>query len=759
MTLKSRVDFQQLRNTMLNDIWGYVDQTGVEYALVGAREGVSVVSLADPENPVEVYWHQGDHSVWRDLKTYGNYAYVTTEAQSGLLIIDLSPLPNGSITTEVYYQGSQNATWKSAHNLYIDENGFCYIFGANRGNGGVIILDIATDPLNPIEVGVFDTWYVHDGYARGNILYLAHIYQGTLSMVDISDKSNPVLLGTALSPSNFTHNIWPSDDNNYVFTTDEVSGAFLTAFNVSDPTNIVEVGKIQSSPGLGIVPHNVHIKENWMITSYYTDGVTIHDVSNPHNMIEVANYDTSPLQNKNTQGCWGAYPFLPSGLVLGTDMEEGLFVLQPNYKLGSYLEGTVSDASNNNPLNAAQVKILAGNQTAQTNFSGNYATGIVGTGNFEVEFSRSLYYPQTHTLSLNEGQHTTFNVSLEPIPSFPCTVIVLDEATNSPIFDAKVRLEVPLHTSNQSSNGLGEAEFNLYYDASYILTAGKWGYNTKCIDVELNEQNNVVTIKLSKGYFDDFSFDFGWTTTSTAESGQWVREIPIGTTINSNPSVDAPYDCGGYAYMTGNGSVNYNFDQVVNGVVTLISPVFDLTDFTDPHVNYWYWYYNSLGANPTPNDTLNISLSNGIETIRIEHKFYPDNHPTEWGFSSIRVLDFITPTENMQLFVQISDFADSPNIAEAAFDYFRITNSNTVNIEISEQRDILAYPNPSQGIFQLSGIDNEDVLTLHDSSGRVVRFTRNETTLDLIHLDSGVYILSVLMKTGQQKVLRILVNK
>ncbi|HKK79161.1 MAG TPA: hypothetical protein VJ933_06010, partial [Phaeodactylibacter sp.] len=39
----------------LNDIWGWTDpETGTEYALVGLREGVSIVSLADRQNVVEV---------------------------------------------------------------------------------------------------------------------------------------------------------------------------------------------------------------------------------------------------------------------------------------------------------------------------------------------------------------------------------------------------------------------------------------------------------------------------------------------------------------------------------------------------------------------------------------------------------------------------------------------------------------------------------------------------------------------------------
>ena len=62
----------------LNDIWGYTDEFGNEYALVGGTKGTSVVDISDPANPVEVFFEPGLESIWRDIKTVGDYAYVTT---------------------------------------------------------------------------------------------------------------------------------------------------------------------------------------------------------------------------------------------------------------------------------------------------------------------------------------------------------------------------------------------------------------------------------------------------------------------------------------------------------------------------------------------------------------------------------------------------------------------------------------------------------------------------------------------------------
>lgn len=757
MTQVGHVNYWQLHQTQLNDIWGYVDETGVEYALVGARHGVSVVSLVNPANPQEVHWHQGDFSVWRDLKTFGNYAYVTTEAQSGLLIMDLNPLPGAAITNETYYQGPAGGTWKSAHNLYIDEEGYAYIFGANRGNGGVIILDIHTDPMNPIEVGVFDNWYVHDGYARGNLLYLAHIYEGTISVVDISDRANPVLLGTANTPSNFAHNIWPSDDSQFVFTTDEVSGAFLAAFDVSDPTNIVEVGRIQSSPGAGVVPHNVHVYQNWLVTSYYTDGVTVHDITRPHNMVEVGNFDTTPLQTIYTQGCWGAYPFLPSQLVLGTDIDEGLFILQPDYKRACYLEGNVKEAGTLNNLPGAKIQIHSHNQHGLSNLDGDYATGIVTPGEHLVTYSKVAYYPQTLSVNLSAGNVTLQDVVLEPIPPFAFKVNVEHAVTGLPILNAHVELKAELITHFAMTDGLGESDFQLFYQETYEVTVGKWGFITSCQNVLIDETTGEITVQLTPGIYDDFTFDFGWTTVNNAERGHWVRDVPNPTEGFANPEVDAPWDCGTRCWVTGNESYNPNFDQVTKGTVTLISPVFDLTGFSDPHVNYWTYYYNFHGPFE-PDDTLHIILSNGLTSVRIDYEAYPDSPMREWIPKSIRVQDFLTPTATMQLFVRISDDEERHNLTEAGFDFFSVSNTSLVQVEeLTTDMQIKLFPNPAQDKVNLQIGQPEEIvqITVVDGTGKILStFKSFVNSIDVSAWNSGVYFVQFTTNQGGLEVIK-----
>ena len=55
LDFQGSIDYDNTRNTRLSDVWGYVDEQGNEYGLVGARKGVAVVDVTDPANPVEVF--------------------------------------------------------------------------------------------------------------------------------------------------------------------------------------------------------------------------------------------------------------------------------------------------------------------------------------------------------------------------------------------------------------------------------------------------------------------------------------------------------------------------------------------------------------------------------------------------------------------------------------------------------------------------------------------------------------------------------
>jgi len=406
----------------LSDVWGYVDETGKEYALVGVYNGLSIVDVTNPLNPVEIFFGPGPESIWRDIKTWGDYAYVSNETGGGVYIVDLSPLPDGDITVTTNFTGN-SYNINTIHNLFIDEFGKLYVFGSNSGEGGAIICDLTQDPMSPVELGRFNDFYLHDGMARGNTLWGAAIYEGDLTAINVTDPSNPYVMGSVSSPSQFTHNAWVSDDGTHVFTTDELSSGFLGAYNVSDLSNMYETDRIRSNSGTDVIPHNVHVYNDFLITSYYTDGITIHDAKYPDKLIEVGNFDTSPhYTGSGYNGSWGAYPFLPSGVILASDIEEGLYILDINYIRGAYLEGMVKDQSSGIPLFDVQIEVIGAGLGTQTAFDGTYEIGTTISGSFDVKFTKTGFIELlVENVQLVNGEIELLDVELETM------IVGLDE--------------------------------------------------------------------------------------------------------------------------------------------------------------------------------------------------------------------------------------------------------------------------------------------------------------------------------------------
>ncbi|MCC6701609.1 MAG: choice-of-anchor B family protein [Fluviicola sp.] len=739
----SHVDYQALHQANLNDCWGYTDETGIEYALVGTTKGTSIVSLADPLNPIEIVWIPGSESIWLDLQVYDDYAYITTEAEDGLLIIDLSPLPASTTLPTTYYFGPSSNPWQSAHDIFIDpDQGWAYICGANRGNGGIIILDIHTNPMVPIEVGEFDNWYCHDAFSQGNKLYGAHISDGLLSVIDVSNRVTPILLGTKITPNAFTHNVWVTSDDQFAVTTDEVTDASITMYDVSNPSSIIELDRIQSSPDLTIIPHNAFIVADTILaTSYYTDGIVIHDMKRPHNLVEIASYDTHPSEASSFEGAWGVYPFFQSGIYLASDITRGLFVLKPQLIQAAYFEGLVIDSISTNPIENVKVEIQNDPQIDFSNFNGEFAVGTVNAGQTMVTFSKIAYYPKTVMVDFVNGQLLLDTIELAPIPPTPITIIVEDLLGN-PIIGADVRIRNAIMDIDDQTNGFGESAMNIYYPGQNTIIVGKWGYVTQCIDQVIDDQTGTVTVQLESGYFDDFSFDFGWTAASVgAISGFWERGRPFYSGSNATPTQDADYDCGYEAFITGNGAYfDSDIDDVDDGTVVLYSPIFDLSTYTDPHVNFVRFFFNYFGPNQV-NDSMQVFLSNGTQTELIDF-IGPNINQSEWQVVSKRVLDFLNPTSSMQLIVKVSDDVANINITDAAFDFFTVTNQSILAID-EETFELKLFPNPVEDQLTIQS-PAEGVISIYSIGGlylETYQLQEGDTTIDLSSFAPGIYLI------------------
>tara|TARA_B100000795_G_scaffold265313_1_gene246971 strand:- start:5417 stop:6844 length:1428 start_codon:yes stop_codon:yes gene_type:complete len=321
-----------------NDSWGWTDpETGSEYALIGLDDGTAFLNIDDPINPV--YLGRLDThtvaSLWRDVKTYGNYAFIVSEASGhGMQVFDLTRLrdvvnPPLNFTEDAHYSGFGNA-----HNLVINENsGYAYGVGTQTYNGGPHFVDIST-PLYPKAAGGFATdSYSHDGQVityngpdtdhTGKEIYIGS-NTSFISIVDITDKSNPQSIANVTYPNTvYTHQGWFTEDHRYFILgdeIDEINFGFNTRSIVFDFEDLDNPQLHFEYDGpTAATDHNGYVKDDIYYLANYTAGIRMIDISDieNQNFEETGFFDVYPSgDTAGYNGAWNVYPYFESGTLL-----------------------------------------------------------------------------------------------------------------------------------------------------------------------------------------------------------------------------------------------------------------------------------------------------------------------------------------------------------------------------------------------------------------------------------------------------------
>ncbi|HJR71258.1 MAG TPA: choice-of-anchor B family protein [Gammaproteobacteria bacterium] len=350
------------------NVWGFVDRNdNREYAVVGLRNGTAIVEVTDPANPRQVVTISGNPSSWREVKVYQvhdpialrwrAYAYVTTEAaNSGLQTIDMSGLPNSAVLA------STNSDTSSQHTLYVSNIDYStnvalpgatpllYVAGSNITGGSWRAYSLANPAMPQFLSAANNGHYMHDSTslritdARTAQCAPGHnpcdvLVDFDVDQVEIWDVTNPVqavFLGAATNPGNrYIHSGWPTADQRYVFFHDEleeIQFGTSTRIYTLDLANLrAPTVAISYQGGTTTTDHNGYTHGNFYYVSHYRRGVVVFDAANPNQLVEVAHFDnylTPAANSAGTDGTWGVYPFLPSGNILVSDIENGLFVLR-----------------------------------------------------------------------------------------------------------------------------------------------------------------------------------------------------------------------------------------------------------------------------------------------------------------------------------------------------------------------------------------------------------------------------------------------
>ncbi len=350
VTLLSHVN----KHGRYNDCWGYVAPNGTEYALLGTTTGLSILNLKNPSKPVEVGFFRGATSTWRDIKTYKNYVYVVTEARGvGMRIFDMSKPDSPRLVNS----GWGRSIYRNCHDIYIDtKEGVAYLCGTNVG---MVVADVRANPVNPKYLMTWRGNYIHDLHVQDGYAHVAEIYVNRYHILDVRGVRNtpPVIksLGSVRAPgSRYCHNAWATKDNNYAMSTNEAAGGPVGIYDIRNKLAPKLIATFRGNPkgAPSAIPHNVYSRDRVGHMSHYTEGYRTFDISTPSKPVEVGYYDTWSGSSRGYNGDWGCFPFFPSGIVILSDIQSGLYVVRPKSIATKYGKGTAGTGGRTPTMNA-----------------------------------------------------------------------------------------------------------------------------------------------------------------------------------------------------------------------------------------------------------------------------------------------------------------------------------------------------------------------------------------------------------------------
>jgi len=322
---------------------------GKEYAIVGAAHGTYFVEVTNPSNPQLRDFVPGLRTgcTWREYKTYQNFVYMVSDDSSpnGLQIADLSYQPDS-----VHIVHSGNSIFTRSHTIWIDADKlYCGsvkggIFGTTPESMAVFSLSNPAAPtlLAKLSDDYPQIGHVHDMFVRNDTVYASCGYNQGLQIYKFNSSNNSLSLIqnlTSYPDQGYNHSSTLTDNGDYLVFMDEVPDALaIKVLDVSNMNNLTVVSTFKNTPGA--TPHNPFMMGNDLVyVAYYQDGVVAIDISNPAQPVRIGYFDThwqsnNPNVMSGYVGCWGLYPWLPSGVIVAVDMQNGLYLLDPQLPLG-----------------------------------------------------------------------------------------------------------------------------------------------------------------------------------------------------------------------------------------------------------------------------------------------------------------------------------------------------------------------------------------------------------------------------------------
>ena len=288
---------------------GYAIAVDYPYIYVAAySSGLRILDVSSPYNPTEVGFYDPYHDPYNYeyFRAYGvaiwdNYVFVRSRARPDtdyvyqLRIIDISDPSTPTLT----------GTFQVETDLYVQaidasDSGYAYIslysytdIGDDRiYTGELKIIDVASDPANPIEVGNYvesDSAFL-DVVVSGNYAYIFDWRLWGLKVIDISNIADPFSVGECDSEGYWFYSQGLVISGNYIGIVHYGDG--LGLYDISNPENPFHLGFCDTEGAIGYYGNPIAVSGDHAFIASCTKGLMIMDISTPSNLSVVGKCDT-----------------------------------------------------------------------------------------------------------------------------------------------------------------------------------------------------------------------------------------------------------------------------------------------------------------------------------------------------------------------------------------------------------------------------------------------------------------------------------
>ena len=338
--------------------------------------------------------------------------------------------------------------------------------------------------------------------------------------------------------------------------------------------------------------------------------------------------------------------------------------------------------------------------------------------------------------------------------------------------------------SNYSVQLPGKPEGTMmdYYFVLYDFTGMANGYFPEGYKHTLTPSTVTIPYQFGVGILSKATYDFettlnGWTignaAADNAVSGLWIQAKPIGSYLSSvtgqipvQPNMDHTTGASGKCLVTGNAASTTDAigtedvdgaTSNTSGKTTVITPVFDLSGYSDPVIEYYRWFSNDKGNNPGQDYWLvQIKDSSSSTWVAVDNTKQSDH---AWRRRIFRIKEYPTIANSQYVKMQfVAEDASPGSIYEAAIDdIFIYDKASTVQgiSNVSEMQKASIYPNPANNeVYITLPYSTNGFVGLYDLTGKEIKRIgigkETEYLLNTSDIAAGTYFILIQTKKSIQ---------